>query len=78
MQKHVIGKPIFKGDKLNHEDKMRDHTSMAFLYSPSGRSQSLGLGNEDETLVITLGQQLYFGILVTLAYQFLYFFCSLF
>ncbi|KAL9688219.1 hypothetical protein QQ045_032638 [Rhodiola kirilowii] len=74
VHKHVIRKPIFKGDHS-------DHISMAFLFqSPSPhptKKQKLG-DDVDDTIIITIGQQLYFAILVTLAYQFLVCFCSLF
>ncbi|KAK6912002.1 Non-hem dioxygenase N-terminal domain, partial [Dillenia turbinata] len=60
--KHVIGRPIFKGED---EDKI----SLAFLYSPPSI-----INNSDEITkekTISLGLQFILAILLTLAYQFL-------
>ncbi|XP_008228432.1 PREDICTED: 1-aminocyclopropane-1-carboxylate oxidase 3 [Prunus mume] len=61
--KHVIGRPIFKGEE--------DCISMAFLYSPPtfiSNSQS----NKEKT--ISLGEQAIMAIFLTLVYQFLVYF----
>ena len=66
--KHVIGRPIFKGE--NHKD-YKDCISMAFLYSPptiSSKSSNVIIKSEK---TISLGHQAILAILLSLAYYFL-------
>lgn len=61
--KHVIGRPIFKGE--NHKDGI----SMAFLYSPPTIFKSSNVIKREKT--ISLGHQAILAILLSLAYYFL-------
>ncbi|XP_068334307.1 1-aminocyclopropane-1-carboxylate oxidase [Pyrus communis] len=57
--KHVIGRPIFKGEE--------EFISMAFLYSPPSFITNSQSSKEN---TISLGQQVIVAILLTLVYQF--------
>lgn len=59
--KHVIGRPIFKGEK-------EDNVSMAFLYSPQNTKNN---AQSDMGRTISLSQQAILAIILTLMYHIL-------
>ncbi|KAK6264131.1 hypothetical protein SCA6_019565 [Theobroma cacao] len=61
--KHVIGRPIYKGEK-------EDYISMAFLYSPPPPSISSRI-DQEKGKTISLSQQAMAAILLTLVYRIL-------
>ena len=61
--KHVIGRPIFKGKVVDHEECI----SMAFLYSPPKMGNSF---KTNKAKTISLAQQAIVAMLLTLVYHF--------
>lgn len=60
--KHVIGRPVFKGENG------QSNISMAFLYSPPKFTNST---KDDNDFAISITQQIIFCVLITLTYRFL-------
>ncbi|KAL1538309.1 non-hem dioxygenase in morphine synthesis N-terminal [Salvia divinorum] len=60
--KHVIGRPVFKGENE------KSNISMAFLYSPPKFINSI---KEDEDFTISISQQFILCVLIILIYRFL-------
>lgn len=60
--KHVLGRPIFKGEQ-------EDTISMAFLYSPPSFTSKSEMGK-----TISLGQQVIVAIVLSVLYHFLVYF----